>query len=128
MRGLLVCGAVFGLIGVAAGAFGAHGLRPILSESMMNVFETGVRYHLVHALGMLLAGLSAVVLRHPLFVRSGWLFALGIVVFSGSLYTLSLSGMRSLGILTPFGGLAFLVGWGLLAAGYAKAIKTPPPS
>ena len=98
----------------------AHGLRPILSEKMMTVFETGVRYHLVHALGMLIAGLSAHYFRQRVFVWAGWSFLVGIVIFSGSLFTMAVTEIRSLGILTPFGGLAFLIGWGLLAWGYGK--------
>ena len=117
---ILVIGACAALIGVTAGAFGAHGLRPILSEKMMIVFETGVRYHLVHALAMLIAGLSAHWFSHRIFVWSGWSFLIGLLLFSGSLYTLALSGIRGLGILTPFGGLAFLMGWGFLAWGYWK--------
>ncbi len=117
---VLFSGAVLALIGVAAGAFGAHGLRPILSEKMMTVFETGVRYHLVHALAMLIAGLSAHWFSHRVFVWAAWSFFIGILIFSGSLYTLVLSDIRGLGILTPFGGLAFLIGWGLLARGYWK--------
>ncbi len=121
-------GACAALIGVAAGAFVAHGLRPILSEKMMTVFETGVRYHLVHALAMLIAGLSAHWFSHRIFVWAGWSFLLGLLLFSGSLYTLALSDIRGLGILTPFGGLAFLIGWGFLAWGYCKVPPTRNPS
>ena len=117
---VLFIGALLALIGVAAGAFGAHGLRPILSEKMMTVFETGVRYHLVHALAILIAGLSAHWFHHRVFVWAGWSFLIGILIFSGSLYTLALSEIRGLGILTPFGGLAFLIGWSFLAWGYWK--------
>ena len=123
-RNILISGAIVALLGVATGAFGAHGLRPLLSEHMRNVFETGVRYHLFHALGMLAAGLSLAYapIRH--FKVAAWAFALGIVLFSGSLYALSISGVRGLGIITPFGGLCFIVGWGLLAWGYWKAFPS----
>ena len=123
-RNILISGAIVALIGVATGAFGAHGLRPLLSEHMLNVFETGVRYHVFHALGMLAAGLSLAYapIRH--FKVAAWAFALGIVLFSGSLYALSISGVRGLGIITPFGGLCFIVGWGLLAWGYWKAFPS----
>ena len=117
---ILFFGALAAGIGVAAGAFGAHGLRPILSEKMMSVFETGVRYHLVHALAMLIAGLSAHWFSHRVFVIASWSFFVGILIFSGSLYTMALTEIRILGILTPFGGLAFLIGWGFLAWGYWK--------
>ena len=118
MRILLICGALLSFLGVAAGAFGAHGLRPILSENMMGAYETGVRYHLVHALAMLVAGLSAHSFNHPVFIRAGWSFFVGIGIFSGSLYVMSLSGIRSLGMLTPLGGIAFLIGWVWLAWGF----------
>ena len=121
-RGILICGALLALLGVALGAFGAHGLRPILSERMMAVFETGVRYHLYHAVGMILAGLSLSHFPVKLFQFAGWAFLLGILLFSGSLYTLSIWEIRSLGLITPFGGLSFIVGWCFLAWGYWKAV------
>ena len=131
-RAILIVGAIVALVGVAIGAFGAHGLRPLLSEHMLNVFETGVRYHLFHALAMLAAGLSLAYAPIRYFRYAAWAFGLGVVLFSGSLYALSISGLRSLGIITPFGGLCFIVGWGLLAWGYWKAfpsedIPIPPP-
>lgn len=131
-RNILTSGALAALLGVATGAFGAHGLRPLLSDHMLNVFETGVRYHLFHALGMLAAGLSLAYAPIRYFKVAAWAFALGIVLFSGSLYALSISGVRALGIITPFGGLSFIVGWGLLAWGYWKSFpsedkaKLPP--
>ncbi len=124
-RHILMSGAVMAFLGVAIGAFGAHGLKPLLSEQMLAVFETGVRYHLIHALGMLSAGLSLLYVPLRQFKWAGWAFILGIVLFSGSLYVMSISGARGLGMLTPFGGLCFLVGWGLLARGYWKAFPSP---
>lgn len=103
-------------LAVALGAFGAHALRQRLSPEMLAVFETGVRYHLYHALALFaVAWLQE---RHPgsLVQASGWAFTLGIVLFSGSLYLLSATGVRALGAITPLGGLAFLVGWVLLFA------------
>lgn len=129
-RQILMSGALMALLGVAIGAFGAHGLKPFLSEQMLAAFETGVRYHLIHALGMLSAGLSLVYVPLRQFRWAGWAFFLGIVLFSGSLYVMSISGVRGLGIVTPFGGLCFIVGWGLLARGYWKAFpaeNTPFP-
>ena len=120
-RPILMSGALMALLGVAIGAFGAHGLKPFLSEQMLGVFETGVRYHLIHALGMLSAGMSLIYVPLRQFRWAGWAFFLGIVLFAGSLYVMSISGVRGLGIVTPFGGLCFLVGWGLLAQGYWKA-------
>ena len=116
---ILMIGALMAMIGVAAGAFGAHGLRPILSEKMMTVFETGVRYHLVHALAMLIAGLSAQWFKRHVFIKAGWSFLVGILIFSGSLYTMALTDFRSLGMLTPLGGLGLLIGWGFLAWGFS---------
>lgn len=121
---ILMSGALLALIGVTVGAFGAHGLRPLLSEQMLNVFETGVRYHLFHALGMLIAGLSMTYAPIRYFQHAAWAFSIGIVLFSGSLYALSISDVRTLGIITPFGGLCFIVGWGLLAWGYWKSFPS----
>ena len=121
---ILMSGALMALLGVAIGAFGAHGLKPFLSEQMLAAFETGVRYHLIHALGMLTAGLSLVYAPIRNFRWAGWAFFLGIVLFSGSLYVMSISGVRGLGIVTPLGGLCFIVGWGLLARGYWKAFPS----
>ena len=114
--GAALCGA-----GVMLGAFGAHGLRARLSPEMLAIFETGVRYHLIHALGLLaVAGAAA---RWPGWPVSaaGWLLAAGIVVFSGSLYVLAVTGARWLGAVTPIGGLCFIAGWTLLALAALRA-------
>ncbi|RMH34709.1 MAG: DUF423 domain-containing protein [Nitrospirae bacterium] len=116
--GLLVAGALFGGLGVVLGAFGAHSLRPALSPEMVQVFETGVRYHMYHVVGVLAAGWGMVMTAHPRFRQAGYAFVAGIVVFSGSLYAMALSGMRWLGMLTPIGGMLFVMGWGLLALGF----------
>ena len=108
---LVALGAVNAALAVAAGAFGAHGLRERLDARSLEIFETGARYHMFHALAIVLCGVLAT--RGA--TTAGWLFQAGIVVFSGSLYALSLSGVRVLGAITPLGGLAFLVGWGYLA-------------
>lgn len=108
-------GALLAGLGVAAGAFGAHGLRDRLSAEMLTIFETGVRYHLIHALALLATAWAATRWESGLIAGAGWLFVVGIVVFSGSLYLLSLTEMRWLGAITPIGGVAFIVGWGLLA-------------
>lgn len=107
-------GSIGMFLAVALGAFGAHALRQRLSTEMLSIFETGVRYQFYHALALLaVAWLSE---RHPgnLVQASGWAFTLGIVIFSGSLYLLSATGVRWLGAITPIGGLAFLAGWALL--------------
>ncbi len=111
----LLIGAVFGALGVGLGAFGAHGLRSRLSPEMLAVFETGVRYHMYHALAILLvAALMGRMDAGRLLPAAGWAFTGGILLFSGSLYVLALTGITVLGAITPLGGLAFLVGWALL--------------
>lgn len=112
----LALGAVFAFLSVALGAFGAHALRDKLSTYQQSVYEKGVLYQMYHALGLLAVGtLGHVMTGHAGLLRaSGWLFAIGILVFSGSLYILSLSGKRAFGAITPIGGVCFLVGWALL--------------
>ena len=112
----LLIGSMAGFLGVAAGAFGAHGLRSRLSADMLGVFETAVRYQMYHALAIV-ATASAIGRMGDarLLVTAGWAFVVGIVLFSGSLYALALSGVSILGAITPLGGVAFLVGWACLA-------------
>ena len=107
-RLLVAIGAINAAIAVAAGAFAAHALKSRLEARALEVFETGARYHMYHALAIIAAGLVAA--RTP-----GWIFLAGIVLFCGSLYALALSDVKVLGAITPFGGLAFLVGWVWLA-------------
>jgi len=107
-RALVAAGAINGAIAVAAGAFAAHALKSRLDARALEVFETGARYQMYHALAIVLCGLLAM-------TRPGWVMQVGIVLFSGSLYALALSGVKGLGAVTPFGGVAFLVGWGWLA-------------
>ncbi len=102
-------GAVLMFLDVALGAFGAHGLKDRLTPELLAVFETGVRYQAYHALGLLMIA----ALRGP--DKAAWCFLGGIVLFSGSLYALALTGVRWLGAITPVGGLLFLAGWLLLA-------------
>jgi uncharacterized membrane protein YgdD (TMEM256/DUF423 family) len=113
-RTFLLVGGLAGFVGVALGAFGAHGLRTRLSADMLAVFETGVRYQMYHALAILVVALAAARLDGWLIRAAGWLFTTGIVLFSGSLYALALSGVTWLGAVTPLGGLAFLAAWGCL--------------
>lgn len=113
----LAFAAVSGLLAVAFGAFGAHALRARLDASALDVFETAVQYQFYHALALF--GVALLLLQFPaspLLRSSAWLFLLGILVFSGSLYLLSLTGVRWLGAITPLGGLAFIAGWGCLLA------------
>ena len=118
-------GAVLMAFAVGLGAFGAHGLRGRLDEYSLSVYEKAVFYHFVHALGILLVALLA---RNSVITSSGqsrvaWLLLIGIIVFSGSLYTLAISGVRALGAITPVGGLAFILGWLWLAY---EAIRSQP--
>jgi len=108
-------GALSALLAVAAGAFGAHALRSRMAPDTLGVFEVGARYHMYHALGLL--GAAWAVTRWPggATTTAGWLFVAGTVIFSGSLYALSLTGQRWLGAVTPLGGLAFILGWAALA-------------
>lgn len=108
-------GAWSACLAVAAGAFGAHALRARLSPELLGAFETGARYQMYHALALLAVGWAAVQWPGPLPRAAGWLFVLGTVLFSGSLYALALSGARWLGAVTPLGGVAFLAGWVCLA-------------
>ncbi|RAP75469.1 DUF423 domain-containing protein [Paenibacillus montanisoli] len=115
-------GAVHALLAVALGAFGAHGLKDRLTEEMLNVFETGVRYHMYHAIGLFLLALAAERVGQERGIRwAARLMHIGIFLFSGSLYALSLSDTKALGIITPFGGLAFIVAWGMAAYSIWKA-------
>jgi uncharacterized membrane protein YgdD (TMEM256/DUF423 family) len=98
-------------VGVAFGAFGAHGLRGRLSPEMLAIFETGVRYQMYHALALLAVAALALSPGGRLIHAAGWCFTAGIVIFSGSLYALALTGTTTFGAITPLGGLAFLAGW-----------------
>jgi uncharacterized membrane protein YgdD (TMEM256/DUF423 family) len=103
--------AIMGAFAVIAGAFGGHALDRLLSPSDMAVYQTAVKYHFWHTLALLALGFGQIRHDNVWLQRSASLFALGIVLFCGSLYLLALSGVRSLGIITPFGGFAFIVGW-----------------
>ncbi|MCZ4320760.1 DUF423 domain-containing protein [Pseudomonas anguilliseptica] len=107
----LLLSACAGFTGVALGAFAAHGLKNQLAPAYLAVFQTATHYQLIHALALFGVGLLAILRPAPLVNCAGALFALGVVLFSGSLYALTLSGISALGVVTPFGGLAFLAGW-----------------
>ena len=112
----LILGILNMVLCIALGAFGAHGLKQFLSADMLSVYHTGVQYHFYHAFGIIVIGL--LLLHFPksrLMPVSGWLMMVGIVLFSFSLYALSVTGTRSLGMITPFGGVSFLTAWILLA-------------
>lgn len=110
-RVFFIAGAVSAFVGVAAGAFGAHALKDRLGPEMLNTFEVGARYQMYHALALIAVGWAQTRWPSALVTTSGWLFVAGTVLFSGSLYLLSLTGLRWLGAITPLGGLAFIAGW-----------------
>ncbi|MGC5770935.1 DUF423 domain-containing protein [Paenibacillus pabuli] len=115
MQTLVILGSIMMFLAVALGAFGAHALKRRMSADMIKIYETGVQYHLVHGLGIILLGLLADRQdQASLVLLAGWLLFVGILLFSGSLYVLSVTGVRKLGAITPLGGVAFLAGWVVL--------------
>lgn len=119
-RVFLLLGAINGFLTVAFGAFATHGLAARLSPGLLAIFQTGVDYHGLHALALLLTGLILRDDQHRAAVFAGWSFATGILVFCGSLYLLALTDARWLGAVTPVGGTAFLLGWAALAWRYTR--------
>ena len=116
-RIFIAIAAIMGGISVAAGAFASHALKEKLSERALEIFEVGARYQMYHALALLLVALllSRAEFPQPSLVAAGWAFIVGVAIFSGSLYALSLTDIKVLGAITPLGGVAFLVGWSCLA-------------
>lgn len=119
----LVFGGVYGLLGVGLGAFGAHALRDRLDPALLAVFRTGVDYQMWHALALLAVGLLAGRVTGAWLHAAGAAFALGVLLFSGSLYVLALAGLRGFGMVTPLGGLAFIIGWICLIV---AVLRAPP--
>jgi uncharacterized membrane protein YgdD (TMEM256/DUF423 family) len=120
---LLICAGLSGFVGVALGAFGAHALKASLSAEMLMVYRTGVDYQFVHTLALMIVIVLA--LKFPavgLWKLSGIFFLVGIIIFSGSLYTLALSGIKVIGAITPIGGLCFLIGWMLFIGAAYKSL------
>ncbi|MGB3289833.1 MAG: DUF423 domain-containing protein [Burkholderiaceae bacterium] len=120
-RQLVIAGALMLLIGVGAGAFGAHGLKRLISPEMLGVWQTAVLYQLVHGLGLLIVALLCARYGVSLLGLAGGAMLLGILIFSGSLYALVLTDVRWLGAITPIGGAAFLVAWGMVAVAAYRA-------
>jgi uncharacterized membrane protein YgdD (TMEM256/DUF423 family) len=119
-----MCAGVAGLLGVGLGAFGAHALKARLTPELLAMFETGVRYQMYHAFALLAAAWGWARWPSRAFTIAAWLFIAGIVVFSGSLYALALTGIKGFGAVTPVGGLAFLVGWLCLAIGAGTKLRS----
>jgi uncharacterized membrane protein YgdD (TMEM256/DUF423 family) len=115
----ITVGAVFGFLAVALGAFGAHQLKTVISPEMLEIFKTGILYHLVHAVIITAIGFYA----NPKFFRSALFLSIGIILFSFSLYIYSVTGIKTLAIITPFGGVSFLIGWLLLIIASLKKEK-----
>jgi uncharacterized membrane protein YgdD (TMEM256/DUF423 family) len=116
-RVFFTAGAVFALIGVAAGAFGAHALEGRLTPERLATYDVAVRYQLYHAFALLAVAWASTHWPSGLIRTAGWLFIAGILIFSGTVYLLALGGPRWLGAITPLGGLSLIVSWGLLAIG-----------
>jgi uncharacterized membrane protein YgdD (TMEM256/DUF423 family) len=123
-RVFVAAGSIAGFLGVAFGAFGAHALKTQLTPDALATFEIGMRYQMYHALALIAAAWVCTKWPGAWARASGWLFIAGIVVFSGSLYVLALTGARWLGAVTPIGGLAFLAGWGCLATAAVRGTKS----
>lgn len=119
-QNILLAGAIFMAVGVLLGAFGAHALKKVLSPEMLAVYKTGVEYQFYHALGLLAIGMIGFHIESKWLRWSGILLIVGIIIFSGSLYALSISGIKILGAITPIGGLSFVAGWICLAVGIVQ--------
>lgn len=118
----LTIGAVAMLAAVALGAFGAHALKAQIAPNLLAVYRTGVEYHFYHAIGLLAVGLAAQRLPDSNWLRAaGWLMLAGIVIFSGSLYLLAVTGVRAFGAVTPVGGVAFMLAWAMFAVAVVKS-------
>ncbi|KZR57639.1 DUF423 domain-containing protein [Pseudobacillus badius] len=121
MKLFIIIGAINAFLSVALGAFGAHGLEGKVEPKYLEIWKTGVQYQMFHAMGMIAVGiLMGQVQASSMLNWSGWMMLIGTVIFSGSLYALTLSGVKVLGAITPIGGVAFLVGWVLLIVAAMK--------
>lgn len=120
----VLIGALCGFLGVAGGAFGAHALKAILQPDLLQVFEVGIRYQLYHALALVALGILARQAPLRSFELAARAFVVGILLFSGSLYVLALTGVRWVGALTPVGGVALLAGWAWLAWGAWTLVRS----
>jgi uncharacterized membrane protein YgdD (TMEM256/DUF423 family) len=120
-KSILITGSVFMALAVAFGAFGAHIVQDMLTPERFDVYQTGVEYHFYHALGLLIAGAVSMHFKNNKWItRSAGLFVIGILIFSGSLYILTLTDTGWLGAIAPIGGVAFILGWIFFAAGVAR--------
>lgn len=120
MKKYIITGALLMALAVLLGAFGAHALKDHLTPQMLAIYHTGVDYHFYHSIGLLIIGLTGFHIQSKWLTQAGVFLIAGIVLFSGSLYVLSLTGVKSIGMITPFGGLSFVAGWICLAIGLWK--------
>ena len=120
-RIFIIVGALSAFVGVAAGALGAHALKSRMSAEMLSIFEVGVRYQMYHAFALIATAWVQAKWPSSIVIAGGWFFIIGTILFSGSLYLLSMSGIKWFGAITPLGGLSFLAGWLCLAWGAWKA-------
>lgn len=120
MKTFLILGVINGFLAVALGAFGAHGLEGKLSEKMLGTWEKAVNYQMFHTVALLVVGILMAKFQGGSFSTAGWMFLSGIVLFSGSLYVYSTTGIKFLAMITPFGGFAFLIGWVILGYSIIK--------
>lgn len=121
-KSFIIIGALIGALGVILGAFGAHALKDVLTDSgRIDTYETAVKYQMYHGLALLLLGLLSLHFDHKLMQYAGWAFIIGTFIFSGSLYALCATGITKLGAITPIGGLFLIGGWVLMALGVYKA-------
>lgn len=125
MKWFIILGSINMALAVALGAFGAHGLEGKITDKLLGTWNTGTQYHIIHALALIAVGLFIGKFENPpsLLTIGGWLLFAGIVIFSGSLYALVLTGITKLGMITPIGGVSFVVGWILIAISAAKHLS-----
>ena len=123
-RVFLVLGAINSILAIILGAFGSHILEMTLTDKMLSTFQVGVDYQFYHSLALILTGITAQQLRDSLICISGWLFFIGIFIFSGSLYVISLTGITAVGVITPIGGILWILAWALFALAALKNGRT----
>ena len=124
MKQIFITAAISGMLAVALGAFGAHVLKKMIAPDMLEVYKTGVQYHFYHTFALLATGILLHLKPSKSLKTAAYLFMAGIVLFSGSLYALAFTGIKVLGIITPFGGVAWLIAWLLLAIHFSKYTRT----
>ena len=121
----LILGSINAATAVSMGAFGAHFLKTKISEDMLSVFQTAVQYHFYHSLGLMIIGVLTISIKPEKYLGiAGWMMFIGIILFSGSLYILSTTAIRWVGIITPFGGIAFIISWVFIAIALWKWSET----